>query len=316
MISLPRYEIPVVNIFNILQTSKPFEVLLNALALEFVGEIDEEFVSSTWWDPDRRWMKAAGIKLVLQVYIEKQLLKSKVLFSEAYNLNKRVLKGIGGGDSGSTFMKNKEQAEEDGRNYDYMTEEERLEFDLAELSLECNNEKAITQFQKEVEYFGSIDKFFLSSFCDLHGVFEQYADYRTWSLWDRALYVAELPNLDGRTKKNGTQAIFKKGDIRARWDRVTHTRREPFRNFYKRHSAGSKAFFQMLSTIVFFELGGKISDSIKEGKYADVVFWIYDAVFEWMSYMIQIIFPMYNLTGLIFGFFCVYYIQYVEDKWD
>ena len=186
------FDISVVNIFNILQAAQPFEVLLNSLALEFVGQIDEEFASSTWWDPDRRWMKAAGVKLVLQAHIETELLQSKVQFSQKYNLDKNVLKGVGGGDAGSKFMKNKEQAGVDCRNYRYMTEDERLDFDLAELALESENEKALSQFKKKTDFFSDIDHFFLSPFFELRGVFKQYVDYRTWSLWDRVLFVAGL----------------------------------------------------------------------------------------------------------------------------
>jgi len=47
----------VVNVQNIIQAADPFEVLLNALALEFVGQIDEEFANSKWWDNDRRWIR-------------------------------------------------------------------------------------------------------------------------------------------------------------------------------------------------------------------------------------------------------------------
>lgn len=81
--------------------------------------------------------------------------------------------------------------------------------------------------------------------------------------------LVELPNLEDRTKNNGP-AIFKKGEIRERWDNLTHTRRQPFRNFSsKTQSAGSKAFFQMVSTIIFYELGGKIAESAAQGKYGE-----------------------------------------------
>jgi len=51
------FNISVVNVQNIIQAADPFEVLLNALALEFVGQIDEEFANSKWWDNDRRWIR-------------------------------------------------------------------------------------------------------------------------------------------------------------------------------------------------------------------------------------------------------------------
>lgn len=46
------------NIFNILNQASPTDVMLNALALEFVLKIDEEYAKTDWWDPNRRWLKA------------------------------------------------------------------------------------------------------------------------------------------------------------------------------------------------------------------------------------------------------------------
>jgi len=302
-----------VNIFNILQAAAPFEVLLNALALEFVGQIDEEFASSKWWDPDRRWMKAAGIKLALQAHIDRATLKSRMLFSEKFNLDKKIIKGIGLGDIGKTFLKNTELAEVDAQNYRYMTTEERLRFDLAELALESENELAISQYYNNPDYFGTVDRIVLSPFVELRGVFKQYVDYRTWSLWDRVLYVADVPNLEGKAGKKGSPAIFHKGKIRERWERVIPERGKPFRNYYGSQSVGLKAITQILSTITFFELGGKIADSISSGNYSDAFFWLYDAIFEWMSYVIQIIFPMYNFLGFLYGFKCIIDLYHEED---
>ena len=60
-----------------------------------------------------------------------------------------------------------------------------------------------------------------------------------------------------------------KGEIRERWERVIPTRREPFRNFSNRRSAAFSAFTQMITTILFYELGGKIAGSLVEGKYGE-----------------------------------------------
>ena len=130
------------------------------------------------------------MQLALQVHIDEDVLKSRLLFSEKLNLDKNILKSIGLGDMGKEFLRNKELARKDGQNYRYMTVEERLTFDLAELALQSDNERAIAEFYNIPDYFGTVDRLVLSPFVELRGVFNQYVEYRTWSLWERVLYVA------------------------------------------------------------------------------------------------------------------------------
>jgi len=40
-----------INLYNILNLASPTEVILNALALEFVFKIDEKYATADWWDP-------------------------------------------------------------------------------------------------------------------------------------------------------------------------------------------------------------------------------------------------------------------------
>ena len=55
----------VVNVLNIITAPAPFEVLLNALALEFVGTIDEEFAQSTWWDAGNIYLRILDVLLMV-----------------------------------------------------------------------------------------------------------------------------------------------------------------------------------------------------------------------------------------------------------
>ena len=83
------------------------------------------------------------------------------------------------------------------------------------------------------------------------------------------LAYLDVPNLEGNPGKKGSPAIFHKGKIRKRWERVIPERGKPFRNYYGRQSVGLKAITQILSTVTFFELGGKIADSITTGNYSE-----------------------------------------------
>jgi hypothetical protein len=58
------------NIFLLFWTDDVTEIILNALAIEFVKEIDEIISSSGWYDgSDYRYLKAGAIEMVIRRYV-------------------------------------------------------------------------------------------------------------------------------------------------------------------------------------------------------------------------------------------------------
>jgi len=80
MNTLYVYFLFMLNIFNILNQASPTDVVLNALALEFVFKIDEEYAKSVWWDPNKRWLKAGIIEVAMQSTLRFRVLRSARLF--------------------------------------------------------------------------------------------------------------------------------------------------------------------------------------------------------------------------------------------
>jgi len=62
------------NVYILLSTHEVIDVVLNCIALEFVSEMDESFVSSSWWDEDSRFLRAGTIELVLRDCIRHNVL--------------------------------------------------------------------------------------------------------------------------------------------------------------------------------------------------------------------------------------------------
>ena len=77
----------VINLVNILNSANPTDVILNALALEFVIAVDEIYASSVWWDPDSRWLKAGIMELYIQSIFEFRVFNSSRLFEDRYCIN-------------------------------------------------------------------------------------------------------------------------------------------------------------------------------------------------------------------------------------
>jgi len=54
-----------INIIILYRSNDVMDIILNALAIEFVEKIDEVLSASSWWDPNYRYIKAAAIELFL-----------------------------------------------------------------------------------------------------------------------------------------------------------------------------------------------------------------------------------------------------------
>lgn len=56
-------------------TGDPLDVILNCVAMDFVHKLDEEFVSSGWFDPDFRYLKAATVELIIRKFLDVEKLE-------------------------------------------------------------------------------------------------------------------------------------------------------------------------------------------------------------------------------------------------
>jgi hypothetical protein len=58
------------------------EMMLDAIAVKFILELDEEFASSEWWDPNRRWIRAGAMELILGNTLRKSVLENPESFAK------------------------------------------------------------------------------------------------------------------------------------------------------------------------------------------------------------------------------------------
>eukprot|EP00816_Leptocylindrus_hargravesii_P006554 CAMPEP_0196805842 /NCGR_PEP_ID=MMETSP1362-20130617/5665_1 /TAXON_ID=163516 /ORGANISM="Leptocylindrus danicus, Strain CCMP1856" /LENGTH=847 /DNA_ID=CAMNT_0042178997 /DNA_START=230 /DNA_END=2770 /DNA_ORIENTATION=- len=187
-----------INLTNIMQAATPLEAILNALALEYLFQIDEELGSSAWWDPSRRWIRAGSVEIILQNSIERHILKSPALFAEKYNIPVSNLIECCDGDQ--KLFHNFVQAERDAKDVTFMTRDEILYERCRLLSVEKNNKRAIDNFDKQVTFFGGYpierSRIAPGKSDHAHGLFNNYRSYRTWSRWASILYLSPVPELD------------------------------------------------------------------------------------------------------------------------
>ena len=86
------------------------------------------------------------------------------------------------------FIKNIELARKDDNNLKYLSPDDRVEHDLSFLSKRMNHVEAIEYNTKGEVYFGFPDRYLLGS--AVKPLFFRYVGYRTWSIWDKILFLA------------------------------------------------------------------------------------------------------------------------------
>jgi hypothetical protein len=162
----PPSTFSVINILIVINTDNAFEIVLNALAFEFIIELDELFLKTTWWDPDRRWISAGSLELVMQDLLIKRTLSSPEKFCKRFNIDKTILQSR---IPDPNLLKNKETALRDIQDPVYMTRDERIKFRCKTLAHALNNKNAIEEYKKPTIYLGILTQI-LSYFIKIDGL--------------------------------------------------------------------------------------------------------------------------------------------------
>ena len=109
-------------------------------------------------------------------------------------------------------------------------------------------------------------------------------------------------------RKEGKKAVFANAhssDFSKYWMEYEAGNDVEFMNWYgKSKNVFLKAVKTIFRTIFFFEICEKVKESLLEGNVKDVFFWMYDALFEWFSYSIQLFFPIYIISGFFYSIHC------------
>lgn len=60
----------IINILVLFTYSDPWDIVLNALAVEFIKDVDESFTLSAAYDEEYRWLKAGALEMVIQRFLD------------------------------------------------------------------------------------------------------------------------------------------------------------------------------------------------------------------------------------------------------
>ena len=129
----------------------------------------------------------------MQTTIDLRSLSSPAIFAETFDVSEEALNAAC--ENESSLFQNKRLAEKDSREIDFMSDEERIEFMCGTIAENVGNRNAIEEYKKQKVYFGSIETL-LGSWSLANPLFERMTAYRTWSRWEKVLFLSPVPDLD------------------------------------------------------------------------------------------------------------------------
>jgi hypothetical protein len=304
-------------------TSSTVDVILNALAIDFLYKFDNEIPHSTWFDPDYRYLKASCIEMLLRAGVLLELVESPRTLCKSYDIDKKLYEERVGGP-----LQNEEQARKDLANPKYMTAKDKIWMVSGEVAQELHRQEGVWQFLESVSVFGLGDYLRQHVFGGNYGIFHRFDNIYTWSLWDEALFLPGVPALNSTSTFNGLPSVRQERILQKALDGGNSSPTSRFSKSIFSRSAEElppiwnydptsewqpmpRFFLGIVRTLRCRTLQAGISVVIRRGKPHHVPFRLVDGLCEWVSFIFLIfIFPLW----LVLYFFLIIECQPLETR--
>lgn len=176
-------------LFILVQTPNIIDVILNALAIEFIHEIDERIANSGWYDENNRYITAGTMELVIQATLNLQDFDDVYETCDLFDIDVKDYHS----NIGPHPLKDVHQARRDDADTRFMTKKERIFNTVAEEARDLKNGFAIGTYKKAIVQFGIIDSLYGKLGLRSKGIFHRYLEYRTWSRWEQLVFLSYVP---------------------------------------------------------------------------------------------------------------------------
>ncbi|KAH9255263.1 hypothetical protein BASA81_006703 [Batrachochytrium salamandrivorans] len=262
-------------LFTLFLTDEASEIILNALAIEFVIMYAEEVVRMRWIDPYFRYLRAAATEMVTRYYLDPEVLSSPEKFCAEFDLPIEYYTMQLGHERSSASLCDSKQASLDKINPQYMLPKDKV-WALAKNVAKRNHDRVAHRlFEKPIEKFDWVSRLVGIRH---QGLFNRWPNYRTWSKWELVLFASPCgedylpPNLPSTTNKGyylNEDAEYSSSDY-AYWRFVR----------------------QGVSTLMCFRLAQSLRATTKYHSIYRMCGAIVDGSIEWFSVFYLAIFPL------------------------
>eukprot|EP00924_Labyrinthula_sp_SR-Ha-C_P000902 augustus_masked-scaffold_7-processed-gene-7.51-mRNA-1 protein AED:0.04 eAED:0.04 QI:0/-1/0/1/-1/1/1/0/683 len=266
-------------LFILINTPLPLDIILNALAIEFIHEIDERLANAEWWDGGNRWIRAGTMELVLQGNLRLRVLESRKQICDEFGIDPEVYNDA----MGKKSLCNATQAKLDDKNQRFMSRKERIYDVVAEQAKNEGNAFVEAEYRKSIEQFGISGKTAVFFRIREKGMFHRYTSYRVWSLWEKVLFLPAVPSEDtlfaAKTDERNADVTFGKSDYR-------------------------EFFVHVTSVLLGLELLRSVQQCITYGNLGQVPIRIFMGLLEIFFYIMQLLFPVLTVGFVAFFPYC------------
>jgi hypothetical protein len=314
-------------LFVLFMSDSALDIVLNALAIEFIWEFDVAFVRSPFWDHRRRWIKAAAVECQIRANLDLESLSSPKKFCAEFGISLNDY--MAAFDGRIPKIRDRAQAEKDSNDDNYMTETDLVWSMAGKIGQEKHMPNVLWQFASHTVAFGWFDNVLIHLGLTKRGIFQRFRDYRTWSVWEKLLYLPPVPNQT--FKARGMVSLFSvREDMNissskdllnklARHDSWTALRDqllEPanqmfadtgylnFHPFWMGLTAHQRFILDIIRTLCFITMSQSLYLGFKRGMYWSLPFRFLDGMLEWFSYIVQVSFPFALVAVAVLNILC------------
>jgi len=266
-------------LFILLNTPLILDLILNALAIEFIHQIDEHLANADWWDEGNRWIRAGTAELVIQGVLRLEILKSPSRLCKFFDIDPKLYKE----EVGHKGLYDVEVAAVDDENPLYLSEKEWIFSKNAEAARRLKNEYAIGEFEKPNAQFGYFAGILARLGYRKAGVFNRYRGYRVWSRWEKVLFMPSIPD-----------------EIKPESDEM----KKKIKGYASETGDYVEFIFHVISVITGRDMIASVMLSIEHGHMRQVPIRIVFGIVEMAFYVAQVAFPFFILSLFVVIPFC------------
>jgi hypothetical protein len=297
-------------------SDNPIDIILNAIAMEFVVYFGQEVARSVWLDPTTRYIRAGGVELVMRTVLDIRALKNVDTFARKFDIPKDLLMDTLSADDYSPrdCLCNARLSGKDDQNPLFFDPKNQV-WKLAEIyAVKSRNKQATWLFREKLSHFDVIARWLSLFNLDSHAILRRFEDYHCWSRWEKVLFLSPCstvtrtsdttyivesiyrpPQLASTKIEDGE--IFKTHAFSLTSPYLNDTY-ESDRNVYERF------MYDILRTLTFSAYFSSVRNAIKQRSVLGLLFRIVDGFVEWFSYAYLCLFPFTLIGAAVLLFTC------------
>jgi hypothetical protein len=306
-------------LFILFLTDNTVDIILNALAIEFVAELDEELAEGDWFDPEQRYIKAGAVEMVIRATLRLEWLEIPRAFCAELDFPEDAYEEALGGNKMQSLW-DLDTAYHDKSNPEFMSPKDRLWYQAGEYAINTGNKAAIAQFTERLEHFGMMDRVLQSLGILNVGIFQRYPGFACWSHWEKILYLAPCP-LPGEKynsdilASNRDDKLSDNNSLSASQSRTTSRKfslmkrglgpsKSPYINFSLTtdYSGLTRFILDILYTVLLQAMIFAVKVACRRKMFISAIFRLLDGIFEVFAYVYQVCFPF---VLILFGYLVV-----------